>query len=145
MIRGEKKYYEGMLTMSDGSTRLNPIVTVIRKPDDERMVLCRVEKDEELKIHERLLKMALVRYDGVIFDCYEIEVDDDGNITSIWSEVCQHCYEKHPELHNSCSDGGMGACGIKGCDIIGADSDNDDHYYIDMLLDHVEFVPECNT
>lgn len=94
------------------------------------------ERNNQLFIEEmvkeallKALKNAVaIEYKGIVFD--EWTADENG----IWGEMCQCCTEKYKELLSDELDdgGGMGACSVKGCGVVGADTDYEHHYYVDF-------------
>lgn len=81
-------------------------------------------KEAVLKVLENA---AAIEYKGVVFD--EWTADENG----VWGEVCQCCAEKYKEvLSDELSEGGVGACSVKGCGVVGADTDYEHHYYVDF-------------
>ena len=47
--------------------------------------------------------------------------------------MCQDCAEKYKgELFDELSPGGVGTCSVKDCYVLGADSANEAHYYVDF-------------
>lgn len=97
------------------------------------------ERNNQLFIEE-MVKEALVKalenavaieYKGVLFD--EWTVDATGNMKGIWGEMCQCCAEQHKEvLSEELREGGVGACSVNGCNIVGDLCDTEEHYYIDF-------------
>lgn len=74
-------------------------------------------------------------YKGVLFDLWVIDEETKG----IWAEMCQDCAEKYKDvLSQELSEGGVGACSVRGCDVVGADCDNERHYYVDFQLDLIK-------
>lgn len=72
---------------------------------------------------------SAIEYKGVVFDDWTVDKETGG----IWGEMCQCCADKYKDvLSEELSDGGVGACSVKGCDVVGADSDNERHYYVDF-------------
>lgn len=70
-----------------------------------------------------------ISYKGIVFDDWTI---DAGN-HAIYGEMCEACAEKYKNvLSEELTDGGVGACSVKGCDEVGMDNDYDSHYYVDF-------------
>lgn len=86
----------------------------------------------EAMVKEAVLKglenAVAIEYKGIVFD--EWTADENG----IWGEMCQCCAEKYKDVLSDELDdsAAMGACSVKGCDIVGADTDYEKHYYIDF-------------
>lgn len=94
----------------------------------------------EEMVKEALLKAlenaVAIEYKGIVFD--EWTADENG----IWGEMCQCCAEKYKELLGDELDdgGGMGACSVKGCDVVGADTDYEKHYYVDFKPELIKLL-----
>ena len=84
------------------------------------------------KFSDLLKDAAALEYKGVVFDDWTVDGPEDGK--GIWGEVCQCCADKYKDLFTDELDdaGAMGACSVKGCDIVGADTDYEHHYYLDF-------------
>lgn len=77
---------------------------------------------------EDLKNAVAIEYKGIVFD--EWTADDDGGV---WGEICQCCAEKYKDvLSDALSEGGIGACSVKDCDVVGDLIDTNTHYYIDF-------------
>lgn len=88
-----------------------------------------VRREEILleNLAEDLKYAVAIEYKGIVFD--EWTVDDCG----IWGEMCQCCADKYKdELVDELSEGGQGACSVKGCDVVGDLIDTSAHYYVDF-------------
>lgn len=94
-------------------------------------VLSKFVKPEFL-VAEQLKDAVALEYKGIIFDDWAVDASGDGQ--GIWGEMCECCAEKYKELLSDELDnaGAVGACSVKGCNVVGADSDNAAHYYIDF-------------
>lgn len=86
-------------------------------------------KEALLKVLENALA---IEYKGIVFDDWA--VDATGDMKGIWAEMCQCCAEKYKDLlKDELDDAGcMGACSVKGCGVVGADTDYEHHYYVDF-------------
>lgn len=100
-------------------------------------------------VQEQVEKVSLVRgrlddavaieYKGILFDNWTVDEETGG----IWGEMCQGCADKYKDvLSEDLSDGGVGACSVKGCDVVGADSDNERHYYVDFKPEFIRALTE---
>lgn len=86
-----------------------------------------------------LSNAAAIEYKGVVFDDWTVDEETGG----IWGEMCQDCADKYRDvLVDELSDGGMGSCSVKGCDVVGADSDNERHYYVDFKPELIKIIPK---
>lgn len=86
-------------------------------------------------IAEQLRDAVALEYKGILFDNWTVDEENEG----VWAEMCEGCAEKYRDmLGDELSDGGMGACGVKGCDVVGIDSDFERHYYVDFNLELVQ-------
>lgn len=78
-----------------------------------------------------LLKTEAVafKYKGVVFDEWTIDEETGG----IWGQVCKCCTDKFGDLLKDELDenGGVGACSVKDCGVVGLDSDTE-MFYIDF-------------
>lgn len=94
-------------------------------------VLARVVKPEFL-VAEQLKDAVALEYKGIIFDDWAVDASGEGQ--GIWGEMCECCAEKFKDLLSDELDnaGAVGACSVKGCNVVGADSDNAVHYYVDF-------------
>jgi len=80
---------------------------------------------------------AIIEYKGIRFD--EWVVDQENQ--SIWAEMCEHCAKKYYEqISEDLSEGGVGACSVSGCDVVGMDADTEHHYYVDMKPELIRVV-----
>jgi len=83
----------------------------------------------EHEIVEQLENATAIEYKGILFDEWTIDEETGG----IYGEMCECCAEKYKDiLSEELSDGGMGACSVKGCDVVGMDADTNSHYYVDF-------------
>lgn len=81
-----------------------------------------------------LADAQVIEYKGVLFDEWTI----DPETGSVYSEMCEdHAEQYRQALLAELSDGGMGACSVKGCDVIGMDADTSRHYYVDFDPEHI--------
>lgn len=84
---------------------------------------------------KQLNTAVAIDYKGIVFDEFTVDVENKG----IWSEMCQDCADKYKEtLSEELSEGGVGACSVKGCNVVGADFDNERHYYVDFNPEYVK-------
>lgn len=83
-----------------------------------------------IRAYKEFLKNAIsIEYKGIVFDEWTIDDETIG----IYSEICEYCAEKYKDILNEeLSDGAMGSCSVKGCNIVGMDVDTDSHYYVDF-------------
>lgn len=93
--------------------------------DEVAFVKNRGREDEAVTLQNA----AAIEYKGIIFDDWTVDEENQ----SVWGEMCQDCADKYMgALFDELSEGGNGACSVKGCDVVGADSDNERHYYVDF-------------
>lgn len=76
------------------------------------------------------LKSAdVIEYKGILFDCWTVDSETGG----VWGEMCEGCAQKYKDvLADELSDGGVGSCSVRLCDVVGLDSDNERHFYVDF-------------
>lgn len=90
-----------------------------------------------LALEEKLKNAEAIEYKGIIFDDWTID-EEYGNI---YGEMCQCCADKYKDLlKDELSAGGMGACSVKGCSVVGADTDYDRHYYVDFYPNLIKAI-----
>lgn len=94
-------------------------------------VLSKFVKPEYL-VTEQLKDAVALEYKGIVFDDWAVDASSEGQ--GIWAEMCECCAEKYKDLISDELDdaGAVGVCSVKGCNIVGMDSDNEKHYYIDF-------------
>ena len=96
-----------------------------------------LSQDTFKAVAEQLRDAVALEYKGILFDDWTVDEETKG----VWAEMCQCCADKYKVLlSDELSDGGMGACGIKGCDVVGMDSDYERHYYVDFKLEHIQVL-----
>lgn len=84
------------------------------------------------KLIEQLNYAVVVEYKGVLFDNWT--VDEYG----IWGEICEDCAQKYKDVFtDELEPGGVGACSVRLCDVVGMDSGDKKHFYVDF---HPELV-----
>lgn len=90
-----------------------------------------------LRLVERLKYAEAIEYKGIVFDDWTVDEEYD----SIWGEMCQGCAEKYKDAWSyaknqpigELDDGSaIGTCSVKGCNVVGLESGDDKHYYIDF-------------
>ena len=87
------------------------------------------------EIAKELECAVALEYKGILFDCWTV----DEEYENVWAEMCEGCAEKYKGLlADELSEGGMGSCGVKGCDVVGMDSDYERHYYVDFKLELIQ-------
>lgn len=79
---------------------------------------------------DKLGQVETIEYKGITFDEWTVDQETGG----IYGEMCQDCAEKHWDLIKEDLDDGsaIGACSVKGCNVIGAENGDAKHYYIDF-------------
>lgn len=132
--------YENNVPIMEGNTFDKKIQFNVRDVDFEkyisavRNVLADYEFQFVGEVYEEYFKEQLenasaIEYKGIIFDEWTIDEETGG----IYGEMCECCAEKYKDiLSEELSDGGMGACSVKGCDVVGMDADTNSHYYVDF-------------
>lgn len=90
------------------------------------------EELERRSFEERLKAAVAIEYKGIIFDDFAVDATGDGG--GVWAEMCQCCAEKYKDLLSDELDdaGGLGACSVDGCGVVGADEEYEHHYYVDF-------------
>lgn len=86
--------------------------------------------DEIIKAQsEQFVGAVALEYKGIVFDEWTVDSETGG----VWGEMCEYCAEKYKEvLSDELSEGGVGACSVKGCDVVGDLCDTKTHYYVDF-------------
>ena len=73
----------------------------------------------------------MLKNGSVVFD--DFTCDKYG----CWSQICQHCVDKHKINYNILADDGHGICGVSDCE-------NQADYYIDFEENMIEIIGEKN-
>lgn len=93
-----------------------------------------MEKSKFAEVVEELQYAVALEYKGIVFECWNV----DEEYENVWGEICECCVGKYMDvLKDELDPGGCGACSVKGCDVVGDDSDYERHYYIDFELEHI--------
>lgn len=100
-------------------------------------------------VPEQLKDAVALEYKGIVFDEWTVDEETGG----IWGEMCECCADKYKDVFvNELSDGGVGACSVYGCDVVGADHMEERNYYVDFRPELIkplnekqleELHPEC--
>lgn len=125
---------QSCLSFDDAKTILSDFIKIDQKylPELGQIASTNIERWQNMLLAvvvEQMQATSLIEYKGIIFDEWTVDKDTGG----IWGEMCQCCAEKYKALlSDELSEGGVGACSVKGCGVVGADVDTATHYYVDF-------------